>query len=54
MKRLNNEKLESIEGGQSITGTLINAFTSAGKLILDIGRSFEAQLGEYSQINYVK
>lgn len=44
MTVINNEKLETIEGGQSITGTLVNAFTSAGKLIFDIGKSLGSSM----------
>lgn len=38
MKRLENNELLAIIGGWSLTGTLINAFVSAGKFIYDTGR----------------
>ena len=40
MNKLNRDELKSIDGGISISGTLINAFTSGMKTILDLGRSF--------------
>ena len=40
MSKLNKDDLKNIDGGTSISGTLINAFTSGMKTILDIGRSF--------------
>ncbi len=42
-KVLNNDDLQKIEGG-SVSGTLINAFTSGMKVILDIGRNLGAAL----------
>ena len=39
MNRLNKEELGEIDGGFSITGSLINAFTSALKTVYDFGRS---------------
>ena len=39
MNRLNREELREIDGGFSITGSLISAFTSALKTVYDFGRS---------------
>lgn len=40
MSKLRKEELREIDGGTSLSGTLINAFTSGMKTILEIGRSF--------------
>ena len=40
MTRLDSEELKSIDGGFSLSGTLINAFTSSMKTVFNIGRSF--------------
>ena len=39
MNRLNKEELMEIDGGFSITGSLVNAFISAFKTVYDFGRS---------------
>ena len=39
MNKLNNSELKEIEGGTSITGTIINAFTSSMKTLFEFGRS---------------
>ncbi len=39
MKELNKNELLAIEGGVSITGTLISALTRAIETVLDYGRS---------------
>ncbi len=39
MNKLNKEELLMIDGGLSISGTLLNSFNSLLKTILDIGRS---------------
>ena len=44
MTKLNNKDLEKIEGGESITGTLISAFTNGLKVIFDIGRNLGSSL----------
>lgn len=44
MKLLDNEKLETIEGGESVSGALINAFTSAGKFLFEVGRSLGSSI----------
>lgn len=40
MTKIDYEELKSIDGGISISGTLINAFTSSMKTVFNIGRSF--------------
>ncbi len=37
---ISNENLFNITGGISISGSLINAFTSGIKTVLEVGRSF--------------
>lgn len=39
MQILNKEQLLLIEGGLSISGTLINSFSSLIKSLMDVGRS---------------
>lgn len=39
MNNLSSKELKEIEGGTSITGTIINAFTSSMKTLFDFGRS---------------
>lgn len=39
MREIQKEKLETIQGGISITGTLINAFARGIEVLLDLGRS---------------
>lgn len=38
------KKLYDIEGGLSVSGTLINAFTSGIKIVLEVGRSLGTSL----------
>ena len=40
MQILNKEQLLLIEGGLSLSGTLINSFSSLIKNLMDVGRSF--------------
>ena len=40
MEKIDNERLMSIVGGFSITGTIINAFLSSGKFIYELGKGF--------------
>ena len=40
MEKLNYRELKTIEGGETISGTLINAFVSGIKAVLEVGRSF--------------
>ena len=44
MKRLNKKQLLYIDGGFSISGTIINAFTSGIKTVLEVGRSLGTAL----------
>lgn len=44
MEKLEDKELLAIVGGWSITGTLINAFVSAGKAIYSAGQSFGSSL----------
>ena len=39
MNKLNDKELKELEGGTSITGTIINAFTSTLKTVYEFGRS---------------
>lgn len=39
MKEINNKELNLITGGVSISGSLINSFSSAIAKILEVGRS---------------
>ena len=39
MNKLDKTELQNIDGGLSISGTIINAFTNGIKTILDAGRS---------------
>ena len=39
MKRVDYVELDSIIGGDSISGTVINAFTNIIKVLMDAGRS---------------
>ncbi len=39
MNKINRNELREIDGGISITGTIINAFTDAIKTVYDFGRS---------------
>lgn len=51
MRKLKNTELLNIVGGFSITGVLINAFTSAGKFIYETGRNFGSSLRRISSNN---
>ena len=39
MNKLSKEELSNIDGGTSITGTLISAFTNSLKTVYEFGRS---------------
>ena len=39
MNNLGKEELKEINGGTTITGTIINAFTTCLKTVYDMGRS---------------
>ena len=51
MNRLNNQELLLITGGFSLTGTIINAFVTAGKFIYETGRSLGSSLRRISGRN---
>ncbi len=51
MKKIKNDDLMIIVGGASFTGTLINAFTSAGKFIYSLGQAFGSSLRRISERN---
>ena len=44
MSVLTTDKLEGIEGGQSLSGAIIDAFTSAGRELFKIGRSLGSSI----------
>ncbi len=44
MTNLNNKDLEKIEGGESLSGTLISALANGFKVIFDIGRNLGSSL----------
>lgn len=44
MKEIEKENLHHIDGGTGISGTLINAFSTGIKTILEVGRSFGTSL----------
>ena len=48
MNRLNKQELLLITGGFSITGTIINAFVTAGKFIFETGRSLGSSIRRIS------
>ena len=39
MNKLNREELQEIDGGSTVTGTIISAFTNTLKTVYDFGRS---------------
>ena len=44
MKDLTQEELLEINGGLNITGTVVNAFTNAGKFIYSLGQGLGGAL----------
>lgn len=44
IKKLKRNELREIEGGFSITGSIVNAFVEGIKTILDVGRSLGSSL----------
>ena len=48
VRTLNNSELREIDGG-SLTGTIINALTSAAKAVLDLGRSLGSAIRRLSE-----
>lgn len=43
-KRLTDEELRNIDGGFSLTGSIINAFVDGVKTIRDLGRSLGSSI----------
>jgi len=54
MYYLNNYDLIKIEGGLSISGTLINSFSRAITTILDLGRSLGTAIRRVYSNNFCK
>ncbi len=51
MIKLNNNELVLINGGFSFTGTIINAFVSAGKFIYELGRGLGSSIRRINSKN---
>lgn len=51
MKTVDIYELDSIIGGDSISGTVINAFTNVIKLLLDAGRSVGSAIRRVAEGN---
>lgn len=51
MKKLDNNELMIVMGGFNITGTIINALTSAGKFIYSLGQSLGSAIRRISSNN---
>jgi bacteriocin-like protein len=51
MKTVDIHELDSIIGGDSISGTVINAFTNVIKLLLDAGRSVGSAIRRVAEGN---
>lgn len=49
MKQVDNCELDFIIGGDSISGTVINAFTNIIKLLMDAGRSLGSSIRRISE-----
>ena len=55
MERINDsEKLMMIVGGFNLTGTIVNAFLSAGKFIYTLGQSFGSAIRRIGSKNVCK
>ncbi len=48
MKKINNNKLYDIDGGFSLSGTLVNAFSNIINRIHSVGQSFGSALRRLS------
>lgn len=48
MQKVDNMELLAIIGGASITGTLINAVTSAARFVYSVGQAFGSSLRRIS------
>lgn len=51
MKKVDVNELDCIIGGDSISGTVINAFTNVIKLLMGAGRSFGSAIRRVSEGN---
>lgn len=51
MKKVDVYELDCVVGGDSISGTVINAFTNVIKLLMDAGRSFGSAIRRVSEGN---
>lgn len=54
MKKIDEDELLDIIGGFSITGTIINAFTSAAKFVFQVGVSLGSAIRRLSGNNLCK
>ena len=54
MISINEKEYELIEGGLSVSGSLMNSFTSAIKIILELGRSVGSALRRGSNGKFCK
>ena len=48
MNTLDNEKLNLLSGGETVSGTLVTALTSGIKAIFDVGRSLGSSVRRLS------
>lgn len=51
MKKVDCRELDFVIGGDTISGTVINAFTNIIKLLMDAGRSFGSAIRRVSEGN---
>ena len=51
MKKINCEELDSVLGGDSISGTVINAFANVIKLLMDAGKSVGSAIRRVAEGN---
>ena len=49
--RLNKQELLNVVGGRSVSGTLVNAFTSAFKVIYGFGQDFGGAIRRFTSRN---
>lgn len=49
MNRIEKDELKEIDGGLSITGTIINAFTTGMKTVFEIGRSLGNSIRRFKE-----
>ena len=51
MKSVDGFELDSVVGGDSISGTVINAFTNVIKVLMDAGRSVGSAIRTVAEAN---